>query len=70
MDPSKELWENMETYYGNMSPELLFVGRPANVACHDFCTEVKAPVGVEHLLGLRAKYCKKITTLNNKNLDM
>ena len=61
-DPSKELWENMETYYGNVTPELIFIGRPANKACHDICKDAKTPVGIEHLLGLGAKYCEKRTT--------
>ena len=65
----KETWENVEAYYENMSPELLFVGRPANMACHDLCREAKAPIGIEHLLGLGAKYCEKKTKLNKKNLD-
>ena len=52
-----------------MTPELLFVGRPANEACHDLCDKIEAPIGIEHLLGLGAKYCEKRTTLKSKTLD-
>ena len=39
------------------------------MACHDICTDVEAPLGIEHLLGLGVKYCEKKTKLNKKNLD-
>ena len=36
------------------------------MACHNICTDVEAPVGIEHLLGPGGKYCKKETKLNKK----
>ena len=51
-DPDKELWENLNDYYGSMTINNILVGRPTNMACHNVCNDIKAPVGVEHLLGL------------------
>ena len=39
------------------------------MACHNIYTDVEAPVGIEHLLGLGGKYCEKKTKLNKKTLD-
>ena len=40
------------------------------MACHNICTDVEAPAGIEHLLGLEGKYCEKKTKLNKKTLDI
>ena len=68
-DPDKELWENIEVYYGSMDPRTFFIGRPTNMACHDVCLDNKAPAGIEHLLGLGAKYCVKQTKLPANTID-
>ena len=68
-DPAKETWENVKEYFESMPLEQFFVGRPTNMACHNICTDVEAPVGIEHLLGLGGKYCEKKTKLNRKTLD-
>ena len=67
--PAKETWENVKEYFESMSLDQIFVGRPTNMACHDTHTDVEAPVGIEHLLGLRGKYGEKKTKLNKKTLD-
>ena len=65
-DPSKELWENIKDYYGNMSPRTYLIGRPTNMACHDLCIDQKAPPGIELLLGLGATYCVQQPNLSKK----
>ena len=39
------------------------------MACHNLCIDYKAPVGIEHLLGLGAKYCLRKTKLSEKTID-
>ena len=39
------------------------------MACHDVCLDNKAPAGIEHLLGLGAKYCVKQTKLPANTID-
>ena len=68
-DPAKETWENIGDYFGSMPLEQCFVGRPTNMACHDICTNVEAPIGIGHLLRLGGKYCKKKTILEKKTLN-
>jgi hypothetical protein len=63
------LWENIEEYYGNMDPRTFLIGKPTNMACHNICTKNKAPEGIEHLLGLGAKYCVQRTKLDPKQID-
>ena len=63
------LWENIEIYYGDMDPHTYLVGQATNMACHDMCINTKAPAGIEHLLGLGAKYCVKQTKLPSRTID-
>ena len=60
------LWENIEEYYGNTSPRAYIVGMPTHMACHDLRVNQKAPLAIELLLGLGAKYCVQQPTLNKK----
>ena len=39
------------------------------MACHNLCKNTKAPIGIERLLGLGAKYCVKKTKLTNEPLN-
>ena len=39
------------------------------MACHNICTDVEAPVSIDHLLGLGGKCCEKKTKQNKKTLD-
>ena len=39
------------------------------MACHDMCINTKAPEGIEHLLGLGAKYCVKRTKLSSAKTE-
>ena len=63
------LWQNIDEYYSGMDPLLYLAGIPTNMACHNICKHVQAPVGAEHLLGLGAKYCVKKTKLEKKPIE-
>ena len=62
------LWENIEDYYGGMDPRTFFIGRPTNMSCHNMCFIRRAPVGVEHLLGLGSKFCVKTSKLRDETV--
>ena len=47
----------------------IFIGRPANMACHNVCLNIKILTGIEHLLGLGANYCVKQTKLPTTTIE-
>ena len=66
---SKEFRKNAKNYYGNVSIETFARGLSQNMACHDLCRTIKAPVGIQHLLELGEKYCARKTHLEKKTID-
>ena len=68
-DPDKELWENLEEYYKSMPITTFLIGTPTEMTCHDVCETQKAPVGIEHLLGLGHKYCIRNTQLQSRTIN-
>ena len=64
----------METRTGTLwqhAFKTFFVGRPTNMACHNICTDIEAPIGIEDLLllSIGGNHCEKETKLNKKTLD-
>ena len=59
----------MKSYYGSMDAKIFVLGVPTNMACHNLCIDYKAPAGIEHLLGLGAKYCLRKTRLGEETID-
>ena len=68
-DPSKMMWKNLDSYYESKDPATYLHGKPTNMACHNIYSNTKAPMGIEHLLGLGAKHCVKRTKLTDKSID-